>query len=332
MTKALHELVIHAVSKYPQRFLEKETGIDQSFFSRWAGRPIKESYKVAATDTAHYEVISRVAGAPQEVSPSKKIARRLLIDIESAPTIAYVWRRWKQNVHPSQVVRRGFVMCWCAKWYGEDTMITCSQADFGKEGTEDDAEVVAAAYELFEKADIVIAHNGDRFDIPYLKRQWLKHGLPPASPYLSADTLKMARSSAMFEANSLEELAHFFGIGGKMETGGQDLWNRCLSGDRDAFAQMVAYCCQDVELLEGVYTRLLPYAKNHPNVSLYGMSIKPRCTRCGHDELVPLEKSYYTHTREYSSFRCGSCKSIVRARVHAKSGEEMQNVMAQAVK
>ena len=332
MTRKLHELVIRATDKYPQHFLEKKTGIDQSWFSKWASRGFRDSYRKYPTDEGHYNSVLEVMGEPPpEVKPSEALPRRLVIDIETAPTEAMVWRRWKQNVHPSQVIRRGYILCWCAKWYGEDTMITCSQADFGKEGTEDDREVAHAAYDLFEMADIVIAHNGDRFDIPYLKRQWIKHGFDPVSPYKSADTLKMARSSAKFEANSLEELAQFFGLGGKIQTGGQQLWNRCREGDPEAFQEMVDYCCGDVELLEEVYTRLLPYAKNHPNVALYGISIKPRCTRCGCDKLDLLDKPYYTNTRVYSSFRCTSCKSVVRSRVHAKSAEEMGNVLAQGV-
>jgi hypothetical protein len=318
--------------------LERETGIDQSWYSRWAGRELRDSYKKYPTDKGHAEKLAGVLGlpapvAPVEPAPSKALPRRLMIDIESAPTRASVWRRWKQNVHPSQVIRRGYVLAWCARWYGEETIITCSQADFGKEGTEDDREVVESAYELFEKADIIIAHNGDRFDIPYLKRQWIKYNLPPVSPYRSADTLKMARSSCKFEANSLEELARFFGLEGKIETGGQELWNRCEAGEIKAYEEMVTYCCGDIELLDFVYRKLLPYAKNHPNVALYGMSIKPRCTRCGCDDLEPLKKLYYTNTRAYSAFRCKDpdCRSVVRSRVHAKSPEEMSNVMAQGI-
>jgi len=178
-------------------------------------------------------------------------------------------------------------------------------------------------------ADIIVAHNGDRFDIPYLKRQWIKYGIPPVSPFRSADTLKMARSSAKFEANSLSELAIFFGLGDKIQTGGQGLWNRCRRGEPEAFSEMVEYCCGDVELLESVYLRLLPYAKNHPNVSLYGANTKMRCTRCGDTDLKVLDKNYYTATRVYTAFRCGGCGAVNRARVHAKSAEEMGNVLKQ---
>ncbi len=333
MTRSIHELILRASEKYPQAFLEKQTGICQSWFSRWQARPLRESYRISKTDAEYHRRLTEVMGAepPQEVKPSERLPRILIFDIETAPTEALVWRRWKQNVAPSQVMRRGYVLAWCAKWYGEETMITCSQADFGTEGTEDDEKVVQAAYDLFELADILVAHNGDRFDIPYLKRQWIKYGFPPVSPFRSADTLKMARSSAKFEANSLQELAHFFGLGDKLATGGMDLWNRCRAGEPEAFQEMVDYCAQDVLLLEAVYKNLLPYAKSHPNVALYGISVKPRCTRCGSSDLSPLRKSYYTQKREYSAFRCGGCGSVVRSRVQAKSSEEMQNVMSQGI-
>ena len=43
----------------------------------------------------------------------------LTLDIETRPNLAHVWGLWQQNVGLSQIVERGHVMCWVAKWYGE---------------------------------------------------------------------------------------------------------------------------------------------------------------------------------------------------------------------
>ena len=328
MTLELHRLVLEATKRFPQHFLERQTGIAQSWWSTWANKPLQDSYGKYPTDSGHLASVLSILGEEiKDVKPSEKLPRILHIDIESAPTLGFVFGRFKQFLSPSHVVRRGYVLCWCAKWHNEPTMITCSQADFGKEGTEDDEEVVRAAYDMFEMADIIVAHNADRYDIPMLRRQWMKYGMPPPQPYRSADTLKMAKSSAKFEANSLAELGAFFELGSKMQTGGFDLWARCMKGEKEAFQEMVDYCCGDVELLEAVYMKLLPYAKTHPNVALYGINIKPRCTRCGSSDLRPLEKSSYTMTRQYTAFRCGSCSSINRSRTHSKTAEEMQNIL-----
>lgn len=44
----------------------------------------------------------------------------LLIDIENAPHVAYVWGAWKNNVGQKQWVRKGYMMSFAWKWLGEN--------------------------------------------------------------------------------------------------------------------------------------------------------------------------------------------------------------------
>ena len=43
----------------------------------------------------------------------------LILDIELAPKIAYVWRFWKENISLKQVKQHGHIMSFAAKWLGD---------------------------------------------------------------------------------------------------------------------------------------------------------------------------------------------------------------------
>ena len=44
----------------------------------------------------------------------------LLLDIESSPNTAHVWGLWQQNVSINQLMESSYVLCYAAKWLGED--------------------------------------------------------------------------------------------------------------------------------------------------------------------------------------------------------------------
>ena len=45
--------------------------------------------------------------------------KTLLLDIETAPNLAYVWGIWEQNISTGQIVDSSYILCWAAKWLGE---------------------------------------------------------------------------------------------------------------------------------------------------------------------------------------------------------------------
>lgn len=60
----------------------------------------------------------------RKVVPQKATGPRvLLIDIETAPVMAYVWSLWKQNVGLNQIAREWNILSFCAKWLHEPEII-----------------------------------------------------------------------------------------------------------------------------------------------------------------------------------------------------------------
>lgn len=88
---------------------------------------------------------------------------------------------------------------------------------------------------------------------------------------------------------------------------------------------MEIYNIQDVNSLEGVYLKLRPYIKSHPNISLYDDVDKPRCCACGNTNLKE-DGFYYTSTGKYQNYRC-NCGALSRGRKSVLSKNKSINTL-----
>lgn len=238
----------------------------------------------------------------------------LVFDIETSPLQAYVWQQnvWNANIPETNVISQWFMLSWAAKWLYEDTIL--SDRLTGDEAVkEDDSRLTKGIWTLLNEADIVIAHNGDRFDVPNMNTRFIVNSLPPTAPYQSIDTVRIARKQFGFTHNNLNALAKVFGFDVKLETN-FELWKRCVAGEEKALKEMEVYNQHDVELLEKVYLKLRPWIKSHPNLALYSLSDGTVCPNCGSEDITWLEdKYYYTQTNRYPIFTC-KCGAYGRSR------------------
>lgn len=283
----------------------KEEGIPIRQIARTLGRPYT---------TVHNTLCGRKRNNGGSVS--NKVQRILLLDIESAPTKAHVWGRWKQNVGLNQVLSEGYMLTYSAKWLG-DTLIMCNRI---KE-PEDDREIVAELAELIDQADMIVAHNLVKFDWPTIKTRMVFHGMLPPKPVRIVDTLQIAKKAFRFPSNSLDSIASYLGLERKLHNSGMDLWNRCVLVDDGAMEEMLEYNRQDVVVLEQVYNKLAPWYNQHPSVAVLYDDGKKHCPLCGGTDLRKLDKSYFTNTSEFDSYRCEDCGKVSRSKQNLRSKE-----------
>jgi len=241
------------------------------------------------------------------------MAKILYYDIETAPNLSMVWGQYEQNVIAHE--REWYMLCVSYRWEHENKTHVTSLVDFPsfyKKDPENDFHVVKKLWELFDEADIVIAHNGDRFDMRKANARFVAHGLGPASPVKSVDTLKAARRYFMFNSNKLDHLGDHLGVGRKVSTGGFETWAGCMRGDMKYWKLMIKYAKQDVDLLRKVYMKLRPWMKNHPNLNVYDGG--HNCPTCGSSKLQKRGVRY-TQVATYQQWQCNDCKSYSRTRV-----------------
>jgi hypothetical protein len=248
-----------------------------------------------------------------------------LFDIETAPIMAYVWSIWKQNVGMNQIVHDWRMLTWAGKWLDSDEILYDSCHLHGD--TDDDKPILASLWQCLDEADIVVAHNGNKFDIKKVNARFLQRGFKPPSPYRKIDTLLEAKKNFAFTSNRLDSLGKALGVGGKVETGGFSLWSRCMNGDHTAFEEMVEYNIGDITLLEDVYLALRPWMHNHPNVAVYDDDVEPACPKCGGTHLQ--YRGYATtQVSKFRRFQCQDCGGWGRERINVLDKDKRASVKA----
>lgn len=261
-----------------------------------------------------------------EKTPTTPQAKVLIFDLETAPLIAYTWGIWNQNIRTDFIIRDWFVYCWSAKWLWDDKVISMSLRP--KEIKEaNDKRIIQGLWNLFDEADIIVAHNLDKFDEKRSKTRFLKHNLKLPSPYSKIDTLKVARKNFNITSNRLDYIGkEFLGIGGKMETP-TGLWQAVDKCEDGAMKTMVDYCERDVTLLEDVYLHLRPYHRQHPNISLMEEDDgQLHCKSCYSSKLVECGE-HKTMVAAYTAYRCSSCGSISYGRNTQIDREHSKNIL-----
>lgn len=224
----------------------------------------------------------------------KDTRKILVIDIEWAPALAYVWRMWDENIAPDQLIDHGGMLCFCAHWHGDKDFVFYSQWNDGREG------MAKAALELLEQADIVVSFNGIKYDLPKITGEILLAGLSPPPKVAHVDLLKVVKGFG-FNMNRLAYIAPLLKVGGKMKHQGFNLWKDVLAGDERAQRKMEKYCIQDVRITDRLYKKIRPFITDHPTIGN-----GHRCPAC---ESTKTQKRGPRFTRYFRIQRnqCQSC-------------------------
>lgn len=234
-----------------------------------------------------------------ESNPTIPDQHVLLLDIETKPTLAYVWRAYgEQNIGVDQIIEPGSVICVGAKWLGEKrTEIFSDWAD-GHEA------MLHLIHEMISTADAVVTFNGDKFDLPILQGEFMLAGLGPTPPATSIDCIKAVRKFGFF-MNKLAFIGPLLGIGDKIKHEGFTLWTKVMDGDTAAQKRMEKYCVQDVILLEKLYLKIRPFIRNHPHMGKVGAN---ECGACGSHK-VQSRGTRRTRAFKIQRLQCTSCGS-----------------------
>lgn len=241
----------------------------------------------------------------------------LILDIETAPTSAYVWGMWEQNVAMNQIIKPGYILSYAAKWLGENEIVCQSLRNSTKEN------MLEGVHELLSEADVVIHFHGKKFDIPTLNREFILLGLKPPATYKQIDLLPIIRQQFKFPHNKLDYVAQALGCGGKLKHAGFEMWIGCMNGDEASWDRMEEYNVEDVAITERVYYKILPWIRNHPSVGLHN-DVAHVCPNCGG---VHLQRRGFAFTAagKYQRFQCNDCGSWSRDKKNVAAKEIQAN-------
>lgn len=126
-------------------------------------------------------------------------------------------------------------------------------------------DFITAVWERMNYYDILKAHNGKRFDLRKMNTFFAEQGLPKIDKYPRnlIDTKNEAKREFCLPSYSLKYLLMHFGIGAKLDPGGEERWYRCMTFNPDGtptypkdWAEMAKYCNGDVVGGEALFNLL----------------------------------------------------------------------------
>ena len=234
----------------------------------------------------------------------------LIVDIETAPALALVWKFFHEDISPKQVLEHLTILCWACKWLNEDKVF------FEWAHKSDEKTLLKKLLPLLAEADAVVGHNLSRFDAARIRGRCLVHGLELPAPYKEIDTYKVATNEFDFGGNSLKYLATVLGCTPKSEHNefpGFEMWLECLKGNHKAWLEMKRYNLQDIRTTEEVYLKMLPYIRNHPNHGVFAEGDAVMCPKCGSTD-SHRRGFARTSVGKFQRFQCNACGGWHRLR------------------
>jgi len=264
------------------------------------------------------------------LSNKQKGPRVLLADIETFPIEAYIWSLWKPHVGLEQIKQDWTLMSFAGKWLGQREVYYADVSE--REDVRDDARLLIDVHRLLNNVDILIAHNGQRFDLPKLKARMAIRGLSPLPPIKVLDTLLLNRRAFGFTSQKLAFVSELFADQAKdahKTFPGFELWRECLSGNQKAWQECREYNIIDVTSMEETYKALRGWYEGAPN---FGPYISPSkdgavvCPTCG-SEHVERRGSRETQVGIYARFHCLDCGGWSRGRYQAVSRKLREHIL-----
>jgi hypothetical protein len=258
------------------------------------------------------------------------MSKTLILDIETAPILANVWRTWKENVGLNQIRHDWYILSFSAKWLhqrGRKHVMYFDQSQAAN--IEDDTGLMQKLWELLDEADFVVAHNGRKFDLKKINARFIIRGFLPPSPYQIIDTLDIAKGNFAFTSNRLAYLTDTLCTEKKLAHAkfpGFDLWKECLAGNPAAWREMKAYNIQDVMSLEELYLKLRAWDTKHPSVTAIDEPAVTACPKCGSHNVI--QKGYrHTQVGKYARFCCNDCGGWSRGRTMLNTKDVRSNLL-----
>lgn len=238
---------------------------------------------------------------------AKKIpVRRLFFDIETSyyklVIKTFQLKNYIKYFNHKDIISDAKVICISYKWQYEDEVHTLDWRMGEK-------EMLKEFIKILGDSDEAVAHNGDRFDLPFLRTRCIANGVLMFPGYRTLDTLKKSRSGFRFASNKLDYLGKFFGVGGKDDNPGFEMWEEVTENNNtEMLEKMIRYCERDVVLLEDVCFILSPFVTHNNNFAVLTGGEKWDCPECASDN-VEMYKTYSTPMGIIRrNMKCNNCK------------------------
>lgn len=182
----------------------------------------------------------------------------LIYDIETCRVPAWVWWTGKQYIGHEQLIEEPKIITVAWKWLGDDD-IKCLTWD----DNHSDEELVKEFLKVYNKADMIIGYNNDRFDNRWVNARAMKYGLDVNTFVRSYDIMKEEKRVFRTPSYSMAYMAKYSNVIHKQGHEGIHMWNMIQTGTKEQqkeyLQKMVEYNIGDIAATEELYIRLRKY-------------------------------------------------------------------------
>lgn len=239
----------------------------------------------------------------KKLRDKSKQVKRLFFDIETSPNIGYFWRTgYNLNITPENIIEERRIICISYKWESEEEIHTLTW-----DKNQCDKKMLKEFISVANHADELIAHNGDRFDIKWIRTRCIYHRIPMFPNYKTLDTLKKAKSGFNFNSNKLDYIAQYLGVGAKVKHSGFDMWKGVMMNDKTALSEMVRYCEGDIIVLEDVFLTMQSYIKQNTHAGVLNNNLKYSCPCCSSEQITLLKNNVTAMGTIKRLIECNDC-------------------------
>lgn len=166
----------------------------------------------------------------------------------------------------------GLPLCLVGREYGRPkkdiTVIRIDEMEPWKKGRRSDTSAFAkACVDYLMQFDILVAHNGKKFDRPYILTLAVKHKLDLGLHRKKIiDPVWLSRYKLRMVSNSLNALLKYFDVHDeKTPINWQDWRQAAFDDNKESWENILRHCVQDVHALYGLYDRFRDLVNNIDN-------------------------------------------------------------------
>lgn len=216
------------------------------------------------------------------------------IDLETSPILGYAYGFYETTLLS---IEKDSTLLSVAYKINDGKTVVFSRREYTEK------QLVNILWRVLNDNDVIVAQNGDNFDIKVANTFFVRHKLKPPAPFKTVDTLKLARKYFKFPSNKLDYISQILLNKRKIETD-KSLWFDCMKGDETALRKMERYNVMDVELCYEIYHKMKGWHTGHPNSNVY-LGSTHKCPACAGN--TQKRGFMVTRARKYQRYQCVDC-------------------------
>lgn len=223
---------------------------------------------------------------PEFMAAIPKTGPKILhIDIETSLMKVWTFGLHNQYLTIGDIIEDWNILSFCAKWHGTGPAIYQSLRN--QRNPVNDFGLCKSLHKILSEADIVVAHNGKRFDMKKIRARMMHNRMPPLHDIRIIDTMLEIRRVFGLTSNKLAYITEHFGADGMRKNHhgkfpGKALWIACQTGVQAAWDEMEKYNIPDVLSMEAAYADTRGWYQGAQSLAVFqpehdGMT----CPNCG---------------------------------------------------